>query len=209
MVEDSIKHLKKSDPFIKPLIPLAALYELREPNSLFQALSRSIIGQQLSVKVAAVIWSRFLDLFPANELTPSEILSQSDETLRSIGLSGSKSQYIKNVAVYFQDTRPVDFNWGKLSDAEILTELTQIKGVGEWTVQMLLLFTLRRTDIWPVKDLGIQQSFAKYFNFDEKGKGLIDLMNETSERWRPHRSAVSLALWKWKDLGYPPLKSHK
>lgn len=203
MVKDGIREIKLLDPTLESLVPYAAQYEIRESVSLFQALLRSVIGQQLSTKVATVIWGRFLCLFPEEALAPKQIQQISDESYRSIGLSGQKTQYIRNISVYFSENE--EMNWQNMEDQDILSELTKIKGVGEWTVQMLLIFTLKRPDVWPVKDLGIQQSFAHFFQENLTGKQLIAEMEARSQKWSPHRSTVSLALWKWKDLGYPKL----
>lgn len=169
-------------------------------------LMSSIASQQLSTKVARVIWDRFLALFDDRYPHPEQVLQLKDEDLRSTGFSSAKSQYIKNIARHFADTGHDSLSISAMDDTSLLSELTSIKGVGEWTVQMLQIFNLHRPDIWPVKDLGIQQGFAALFNLNLALKDLLTAMNHEADRWKPYRSAASLLIWKWKDTGYPALE---
>ena len=139
---------------------------------IYRSLLHSIVSQQLSTKVADVIWSRFLDLFDGSYPSMEEVLTIPIESLRGAGLSGQKSGYIKNVAE-FASLNPMDFeSLMDKSDEEIIAYLTQIKGVGRWTVQMILMFPMDRPDVFPVDDLGIQTKIKALYQIDDTGKAL-------------------------------------
>lgn len=202
-LDRGIKFLSHVDDSLKPLVSILDSREGTQEQSLSEALMQSIVSQQLSTKVAAVIWERFKNLFPLKVPDNTTIQSYSDTHLRQIGLSYSKIAYIRNVSAYFADSKIKSLDWSKLEDAEIISRLTSIKGVGVWTVQMILIFHLESPDVWPVKDLGIQQSFARLKNIDPKDKYLINIMEDQALKWSPHRSTAALALWNWKNIGYP------
>lgn len=191
------QHLQKNDK-LKDLVALVDLPELEDGN-VYQSLMKSIVSQQLSTKVADVIWGRFINLFDDKKPGPLQIIDFDIETMKSVGLSGQKSNYIKNVSIYFTENNLIDFDWSGLSDEEIIQILTKIKGVGVWTVQMILIFTLKRPDIFPVLDLGIQQGIKKLYALESSGKILMQEMEQISEEWRPFRSYASRIIWKWKD----------
>jgi len=191
------QHLQKNDK-LKDLVALVDLPELEDGN-VYQSLMKSIVSQQLSTKVADVIWGRFINLFDDKKPGPLQIIDFDIETMKSVGLSGQKSNYIKNVSIYFTENNLIDFDWSGLSDEEIIQILTKIKGVGVWTVQMILIFTLKRPDIFPVLDLGIQQGIKKLYALESSGKILMQEMEQISEEWRPYRSYASRIIWKWKD----------
>ena len=128
-----------------------------------------------------------------------------DDELRNIGLSYAKLTFIRNVSSFFASKEAKKLNWDELADQAIIDKLVQIKGVGEWTVQMLLIFHMERPDVWPVNDLGVQQSFARLKLVDPKDKFLKPIMAEAAQQWAPHRSTAALALWNWKNQGYPEL----
>ena len=191
------QHLQKNEK-LKDLVALVDLPELEDGN-VYQSLMKSIVSQQLSTKVADVIWGRFVNLFEDNKPHPFQIIDFDIETMKSVGLSGQKSNYIKNVSIYFTENNLIDFDWSGLSDEEIIQILTKIKGVGVWTVQMILIFTLKRPDVFPVLDLGIQQGVKKLYALESSGKILMQEMEQISEEWRPYRSYASRIIWKWKD----------
>lgn len=191
------QHLQKNEK-LKDLVALVDLPELEDGN-VYQSLMKSIVSQQLSTKVADVIWGRFINLFDDKKPHPIQIIDFDIETMKSVGLSGQKSNYIKNVSIYFTENNLIDFDWSGLSDEEIIQILTKIKGVGVWTVQMILIFTLKRPDVFPVLDLGIQQGIKKLYALESSGKILMQEMEQISEEWRPYRSYASRIIWKWKD----------
>ena len=163
-------------------------------------LCKSIISQQLSTKVAKVIFQRFLDLFGKEEPSAKEILKIPVEKFRSIGFSNAKASYVHNVCKFFVDNKITDERLHKMSNEEVLDLLTQIKGVGRWTVEMILMFTLGREDVFAVDDLGIQQSITKLYKLDSSDKKLMkERMLKISSKWSPYRTYACRYLWGWKD----------
>lgn len=163
-------------------------------------LMASIMSQQLSTKVAAVIFQRFLMLFGGKEPTVEAVLQTDDTTLRSIGLSNAKVGYVKNVATFFANNHITDAHLKKMSDQEIIDLLVQIKGVGRWTVEMLLMFSLGREDVFAVDDLGIQQAMCKLYKIDATDKKAMKIaMQKKAQKWVPFRTYACLHLWSWKD----------
>ncbi len=194
----AVKHLS-NDPFLKKAIDLIELDIAKSNDDVYGALVRSIISQQLSVKAASTIYGRFLDLFENNYPDHDHVIKMEAETMRQVGLSRQKSSYIKNVANFFQHEKVVEKDWSTHSDEEIIKTLTQIKGVGTWTVEMILMFTLNRPDIFPVGDLGIQQAMIALYGIEAEKKELKPRLIEIAEQWRPYRTLACRYLWEWKD----------
>ncbi|RAU83067.1 DNA-3-methyladenine glycosylase 2 family protein [Pontibacter arcticus] len=161
----------------------------------FQLLS-SIVSQQLSTKAAATIFKRFTALFPDNYPHPELLLQAPDETLRGAGLSFQKIGYVRNVAAFAQAGNLDHTTISSLEDEPLIKHLTQIKGVGRWTVEMLLMFALERPDVFPVDDLGIQNAMKRHYKLEETGKALRLKMVEIAENWRPYRTIASKYLWQ-------------
>jgi DNA-3-methyladenine glycosylase II len=165
-------------------------------------LCASIMSQQLSTKVAVVIHQRFLDLFDGAAPTPQQILDLSPQILRSIGLSNAKVSYVQNVARFAIEKGMSRKMLDRMSDDEVIGYLTEIKGVGRWTVEMLLMFALEREDIFPADDLGIQQSMAGLYKLDMSDKKTMkESMHRIAAKWSPYRTYASMHLWRWKDKG--------
>jgi DNA-3-methyladenine glycosylase II len=163
-------------------------------------LCASIMSQQLSTKVAAVIFKRFLQLYGEAEPTAEQIVATPPETLRSIGLSNAKVAYVRNVAGFFIDNNLNDGGFEGMDNAQVIALLTQIKGVGKWTVEMLLMFTLGREDVFAVDDLGIRQSMTRHYQLEGLGKKETETaMLDISKRWIPYRTYACFFLWKSKD----------
>jgi len=163
-------------------------------------LMASIISQQLSTKVAAIIFDRFLDLYPGKKPTIQKVLDTSEETLRGIGISYAKIKYIYAVANFCQVHTITDKKLAQLPDEAIIDLLVQINGVGKWTVQMLLMFSLGRENVFAVDDLGIQQAMVKLYHLDPSNKKeLKSKMLSISEAWSPFKTYACLHLWRWKD----------
>ncbi len=202
---EALSYLEKADKRFKLIIKELPELVFNDPLEPYVDLISSVASQQLSTKAARVIWGRFLALFEDKYPHPAIVKELDVEILRSLGFSYAKSQYVKNIASFFDEHKYDGPELGQMSDEELLKTLISIKGVGEWTVQMLQIFNLHRSDIWPTKDLGVQQSFAKMHNLDPLIKGFPKQMEEMAEGWRPYRSAAALLLWKWKDVGYPNL----
>jgi len=196
---DAIAHLQK-EATIKPLLEQIIMPDFTPSGRIYYDLLESIVSQQLSVKVADVIFKRFLNLFPDNYPHPNLVIAIEFDKLRSVGLSGQKAGYLQNVAQFAIDNDLEKIDWAALSDEEIISFLTQIKGVGKWTVQMLLMFTLARPDIFPIDDLGIQQGMQRLFKIEEQNPRLLKIkMIELAEPWRPWRTVACRYLWRWKD----------
>lgn len=162
-------------------------------------LLESIVSQQLSVKAAATIHGRFVGLFEDGLPHPEKLLALDVPTLRAVGLSNQKAGYMLNVANFFVTEKLHGVDWSTMTDEEIIKRLTAIKGVGRWTVEMILMFTLNRPDILPVDDLGIQNAIKRLYELEETGKALRIRMVEIAEPWRPYRTHACRYLWKWKD----------
>lgn len=168
-------------------------------------LMSAIMGQQLSTRVAKIIYDRFINLFDGREPSPHQVLKLTDEQLRSIGLSNAKVQYVKNVAAFWTEHELTDAAFEALDNDEIIDLLTQIKGVGRWTVEMLLMFTLGREDVFAVDDLGIQKAMTALYKLEQLPiKERKEKMIKLSKKWHPYQSYACLYLWNWKDTA--PLK---
>jgi DNA-3-methyladenine glycosylase II len=172
---------------------------LKRRKNVWLSLIGSIISQQLSVRVASVIHQRFLDLYQG-EPTPADVLTTKLTVLRSVGLSNAKAQYVHNIAQFELDEGMSSGQLETLTDEEVIAYLTRIKGVGKWTVEMLLMFTLGREDIFPLDDLGIQQAMIKIYRLKKEDKKIFrEKMINISTKWSPYRTYASLHLWHHKD----------
>ncbi len=194
----AMTHLKM-EPNINRVLESIKIPDFVPSQRIYFDLLESIVSQQLSVKVADVIFQRFLSLFPDNQPHPELLLSLTTDRLRSVGLSFQKAGYLQNVAQFAISNDLENKDWESMSDDEIIQFLSQIKGVGKWTVQMLLMFSIGRPDVFPVDDLGIQQGMVKIFGLQETGKELKNKMIELAEPWRPWRTVACRFVWRWKD----------
>jgi DNA-3-methyladenine glycosylase II len=194
-----IAHLSK-DKNLKKILEQQEDIQLQGHKNICLHLCASIMSQQLSTKVADVIYKRFLVLYGDREPTPEQIAATPFEVLRGIGLSGSKTQYVLNVAQFAMEHQLNDDTLKKMSNEEIAALLTQIKGVGKWTVEMLLMFTLAREDVFALDDYGIQSTMKKIYELDDSNKKTFrqTLLN-ISEKWSPYRTYACMHLWRWKD----------
>ncbi|MBK8429481.1 MAG: DNA-3-methyladenine glycosylase 2 family protein [Lewinellaceae bacterium] len=197
-LELSFKHLKK-DPALATLIEVTEIPDFRPSGRIYYDLLESIVSQQLSVKAATTIFNRFCAIFPDNYPHPDLVTELEPAQLRLVGLSNQKAGYLQNVAHFSLNNDLENHRWDKMSDEEIIEFLSQIKGVGKWTVQMLLMFTLGRSDVFPVDDLGIQQAMIRLYQLNETGKDLKKKMQEIAEPWQPFRTVACRYLWRWKD----------
>ena len=163
-------------------------------------LMSAIMSQQLNTRVARIIYQRFLDLYKGKEPRPAQVLATPDEALRAIGLSNAKVQYVKNVARFCKENNINDKKLLAMENEAVLELLTQIKGVGRWTVEMLLMFSLGREDVFAVDDFGLQQSIIQLYQLKTKDKKkLRERMLKISASWSPYRTYACLHLWQWKD----------
>lgn len=199
-------HLGKDKKF-KKLLDNQEAFQLTKRKDIHHYLCASIMSQQLSTKVADTILQRFLKLYEGRIPAPGEILSTPPETLRSIGLSNAKVSYVHNVARFAieQGMDPKQMN--KLDNEAVIGYLTQIKGVGRWTAEMLLMFGMGREDVFAVDDLGIQNAMIRLYKLDRTDKkSFREDMLRISAKWSPYRTYACLHLWNWKDNKPLPVK---
>lgn len=188
-----LRYLSK-DPVMRKLIKAYSLptWHSETPN-LFKNLVGEIINQQLSDKASATIFDRFVGLFGGKSFPePSKILSVSDEKLRSSGISYSKVSYIKNIARAIEDGELDLENIHKLSDEEVIGQLTKIKGIGVWTAEMFLMFSLKRPDVFSFGDLGLRTAISRLYKVDRNDK---DKIIKISNKWSPYRTIACRYLW--------------
>ncbi len=194
-----IAHLSK-DKKLKILIESQTPFILQKRKKVYLRLCSSILSQQLSTTVAKVLYKRFLELYNGREPTARQILDTPAETFRSIGFSNAKASYVHNVCRFFIDNKITDAQLYKMNNEEVIALLTQIKGVGKWTVEMILMFTLGREDVFALDDLGLKQGVIKLYNLKETDKKvLIKKIEKISSKWSPYRTYASRYLWNWKD----------
>lgn len=195
---DYRKHLRK-DPVLAPLILQGKELPEVQVNIPIRLMS-AIVSQQLSTRVAAVIWDRFLRLYNRRQPSCKRVLETPSEKLRSVGLSEAKVNYVKAVARFCMENNITVKQLSDLSNEEVIQLLTQIKGVGVWTVQMLLMFSLGRADVFAPDDGGIQQAMASLYGLDNSDKRKLKAnMIAIAEQWSPFRTYACLHLWAWKD----------
>ena len=189
----AIIHLKKTDPVLRRIIERVGPYRIgfREPT--FDTLVRSIVYQQLSGKVANVIFNRLTEA-AGSKLTPEAVLKLKPAKLRAIGLSRQKSSYILDLARHTQKGSVTFETIHQLSDEEVVEHLTAVKGIGVWTAHMFLLFALQRPDVLPTGDLGIRMAIRKAYGLDELPHPKH--IEEIAVRWRPYCSVATWYLWR-------------
>ena len=190
----AILHLKKSDPVLASVIERVGPYRIEYREPVFETLVRSIVYQQLSGRVAAVIWNRLIGLVPRRRLTPQAILKLTTEQMRTAGLSGQKVAYIRDLAEHTKSRRLNFASIADLPDEGVIDHLTKVKGIGVWTAHMFLIFALRRPDVLPTGDLGVRLAIQKAYELEElpKPKQIEDL----AATWRPYCSVATWYLWR-------------
>ena len=196
---DPAEQLRVSDPVMQRLIdehgPLDEDERRRgRPLEPYGALVRSIVGQQLSTKAARSIHERLIALFDGRTPTPAELLAADPEEVRSVGLSRSKVSYLRSLAVHVESGELELARLSELSDEDVSAELTAVKGLGQWSADMFLIFHLGRPDVLPVGDLGIRRAVERAYELPELPDAAK--LTEIAEPWRPHRSLASLYLWR-------------
>ncbi|MBC5773167.1 DNA-3-methyladenine glycosylase 2 family protein [Pontibacter sp. KCTC 32443] len=185
-----------NDPVMATIIQRGRPLASSRSEDLYFMLLSAIVSQQLSTKAAATIFKRFTELYPETYPHPELVLATTDEMLRSAGLSFQKIGYVRNVAAFAAEGNLKHATIDALEDEALILHLTQIKGVGRWTVEMLLMFALERPDVFPVDDLGIQNAMKRHYNLEETGKLLRLRMQQIAENWRPYRTIASKYLWQ-------------
>ncbi len=195
-LKKAAQYLSSVDPILKPVIDRAGTADFSPHKNYYQELVESIVSQQLSVKAARTIMNRFLELFSGDEFpAPDQILSKTIEEMRAVGLSRQKATYIKDLAVKVIEGT-VKFNHlDSLSNDEVIAELTQIKGVGAWTVHMFLIFCMGRLDVLPTGDLGIKNGIHSLYNLNEKPSPEEMEKIAKKNKWHPYESVASWYVW--------------
>lgn len=202
-LHNKIAHLKK-DKTLGKVIDRVGILKTGSNADLYNSLLRSIVSQQLSTKAAQTIWERFLALFKDGYPAAAVLLKMKDETLRSAGLSYQKAAYLKNIARFSTEHTLRYEALKSKSDQDLIDYLVQIKGVGRWTVEMLLMFSLNREDVFPVDDLGIQNGIKALYKLEpQTKKQLYSEMEKIAENWRPYRSIACMYIWRYKDTAAP------
>jgi 3-methyladenine DNA glycosylase/8-oxoguanine DNA glycosylase len=199
----AIEYLSTADATLAALIERAGPFtmQIRRLHDPFEALARNIIYQQLHGKAAAAIHARVIALFGKKKLSPQDILSAPEEALMGAGLSRAKLAALKDLAARTLDgTVPTLARLRRMSDEEIVERLTKVRGIGRWTVEMLLIFRLGRPDVLPVGDYAVRKGFALAYGLNESPKPKE--LEQYGERWRPYRSVASWYLWRAVEL--PP-----
>lgn len=183
--------LANKDVLLKSLIEEFEEPRLSSRGDLFATLIKSIVGQQISVIAASAVWSRLFDL--VGEVNPESILAKTHEELRQVGLSNRKVEYIVGIAEAWTEGLG-EIDWEQMSDEEVVQELVKLRGVGRWTVQMLLIFALLRQDIFPIDDIGLIRGMEKLYN---SGNSLeTSELYEISEKWMPYRTMGVWYIWR-------------
>jgi DNA-3-methyladenine glycosylase II len=188
-----ISFLKKNDPILENIILRIGTCNLKPSETFYLNLLRSVISQQLSSKVVRTIWVRFEQLIN-NNFDPQIVLKTDSVALRNIGISYQKITYIREISQFFLTNPKIGEDLKKMSDEEVIQTLTKIKGIGIWTSQMFLIFTLGRLNVLPLDDVGLRRSIKKYYNFDSdiERQHLLKL----SEKWGKYNTIACWYLWR-------------
>ncbi|GAB3990087.1 3-methyladenine DNA glycosylase AlkA [Spirosoma daeguense] len=198
---DILTHLAQ-DPVMARIIAETAVPKIftNYADDVYLALLESIVSQQISVKAADAIFARFRALFPDNYPHAEALLLKTTEELRSAGLSSQKINYLQSVATFSLENAIDRLYLDGMTDEEIVQYLTPIKGVGRWTVEMLLMFVLGRPDVFPIDDLVIRQRVIRAYEDQTQnltGRALYKVVNQIADNWRPYRTTACQYLWRW------------
>ncbi len=191
-------HFQKADPVLFSLLP-SRIVPLRPSSSgtYFASMCRTIIGQQLSTTAADTIYARFRKLFGSTRITPTTVLAIPDETLRSVGMSYAKIRFVKDWARRVNAKEVPLAGLSAMDNEAVIDILTQTKGIGKWTAEMFLMFTLGREDVFSFGDLGLKRAIQTAYKL--KREPSMQYMERLSKRWVPFRTYAALALWAYKD----------
>lgn len=191
---DAVQYLCKVDSNLEKIIKIVGKYSINIRNDPFQSLVESIIYQQLAGRAANAIYNRFINYYNNKQITPTLILNSHNDNLKKVGLSNRKIDYLKDLALHVYDGRINLEELPKMNDEEIINKLVNVKGIGRWTSEMFLIFSLGRQDILPVTDLGVRKAIQKVYSLSELPKP--NIMMEIAKPWRPYRSIATWYLWK-------------
>ena len=190
--QQATRELSQRDAVIRKIAGKSLGLTLRSRGDAFSTLARSIVGQQISVKAAESVWQKFAAAVPA--IRPEIIRAHDSGALRACGLSGSKVVYLQDLALHFVENRLNVARWKRMSDDDLIADLTQVRGIGRWTAEMFLIFYMMRPDVLPVDDIGLQRAMSLHYN---RGRPLTKLkMNAIAKRWLPWRSVATWYMWR-------------
>ena len=191
--QDSLQYLTSADKTLGDIISQHKDYSITSRGEAYETLLRAIVGQQISVKAAASVWNKIVDLIKIIE--PNKVLSTSKEKLKLCGLSKQKTQYILNISEHFKINNIIDDTyWEERTYLSVYEELITIKGIGPWTAEMFGMFYLLEKDIFPLKDVGILRAMYQLYNNGERID--IDKIVKISDTWKPYRSVACWFLWR-------------
>ncbi len=197
-----IRHFEQNDPLLAPYVRRLEMkdgLQSVEPSQYFVQLCREIVGQQLSGKAAKAIYTRFTVIFPQGQITPEALLAFSHEELRATGISNAKARYVRNIAEAVVAGELPFEHFPRLSDEEVVRVLTKVKGIGAWTSEMFLMFTLGRENVFSFGDLGLQKGIKHLYRF--KTIPPRPKLEKLLAKWHPYRTYAALALWSVVDGG--------
>ena len=204
----AVRHLRRADPVLRRVIDRVGPCTLHPRRDYFVVLCKAIFTQQISTAVATILFGRFRELFPLRRPTPQLVLaaleSQDVDVLRKCGLSRQKAAYLHDLSRHFVDGRIPTRQLCRMSDEGVIESLVAVKGIGRWTAEMFLIFTLNRPDVLPVDDLGLREGVRDVYDLPERPGA--KLLNEIGERWRPYRSIATWYLWR---RGTIPAAAHQ
>ena len=202
-LQEAAEYLAAHDPVLKPVIERAGLCTIRPHRNYYQELVDSIISQQLSIKAAATIFKRFKDLFGGEFPAPEDILKKDLDELRSVGLSRGKAMYVRDLAQHVVDGKVKFDHLDALSNEEIIKELTAVKGIGEWTAHMFMMFCMGRMDVLAHGDLGIKNGVERLYGLKKQPDAAAIQHIAKKNKWHPYET---VACWYvWKSLDNAPL----
>ncbi len=190
----AMRHLGRSDAIVASLIRRFGVYEFRSTRSGFQVLLETVVSQQLSTHAARAIYGRLSSAMGGRSPRPDDLLRLSRDQLIACGLSRSKADYVRNVAEAFDARRLDRRTFAPMDDAAVMETLTSIKGIGEWSAHMFLIFALQRLDVFPIGDLGLRKAMAARYQLRKNTP--LARYHRIADGWRPYRTVGSLYLWK-------------
>ncbi len=189
-----LSHFETADQVLFKIIPEIEPFIIEKSDEIFFSLVESIISQQLSIKASDTIVKRFVALFPEGEITPEHVLAVPREKFREVGMSWNKADYVHNIARAILEKQLHIDSFDTMTDDEVVAELTTIKGIGQWTAEMFLMFTLAREDVFSYGDVGLQNAIQRLYNL--KKKPTKKQMEKISKKWKPYRTYAARILWR-------------
>jgi DNA-3-methyladenine glycosylase II len=190
--KQATRELSARDPVLRKLVAKSKGLTLRSRGDAFNTLARSIVGQQISVKAAQSVWNKLVAAVP--DMRPEIVRQHDTDALRACGLSRGKVTYLHDLAHHFAEGKLSVERWQHMTDAELIAELTQVRGIGRWTAEMFLIFYMTRPDVLPLDDIGVQRAMSLHYN---KGRPLSTLkMTSIAKRWQPWRSVATWYMWR-------------